>query len=246
MNEMTSPARRAQRAPLYRQAQDAIRQLIVDRGLRPGDPLPPEAELAADFGMSRLSLREGIRSLESMGIVATRHGEGVFVAPFSFTPLVENLPYGQYVGGGDLRHLLEVREALEEAMLERVITLIDDADLTKLERLARAMGGAASRAEVARLDQDFHVRLVTPLQNPFVTDLITVFWIMFQRLRDSLPSERGAPSSLVERHLAIVVALRDGNPARARHAMLDHFAPLRQQLTDLTAEPGARREEPPR
>jgi DNA-binding FadR family transcriptional regulator len=183
--------------------------------------------------MSRLSLREGIKSLESMGIVASRHGEGVFVAPFSFTPLVENLAYGQYIGGGDLRHLLEVREALEGAMMERVVTLIDDAQLAELERLAKAMGAAASRAEIAELDQNFHTRLVAPLLNPFVTDLVNIFWIMFQRLRDSLPATRPAASSLLDRHLAIVVALRAGDPVRARKAMLDHFVPLRQQLAGL-------------
>jgi DNA-binding FadR family transcriptional regulator len=236
MSELTGqpgPRKASPRAPLYRQAQTAIKQLIVDRRLRPGDPLPPEAELAAELGMSRLSLREGIKSLESMGIVTTRHGEGVFVAPFSFTPLVENLPYGQYIGGGDLRHLLEVREALEGAMMERVVALTGDAELAELERLARAMGTVTSRAEVAELDQGFHTRLVAPLENPFVTDLVNIFWIMFQRLRDSLPAPRPAASSLADRHLAIVVALRAGDPVLARQAMLDHFVPLRQQLAEL-------------
>ena len=233
VTEQPEPPKTSPRAPLYRQAQAAIKQLIVDRSLRPGDPLPPEAELAADLGMSRLSLREGIKSLESMGIVASRHGEGVFVAPFSFTPLVENLPYGQYIGGGDLRHLLEVREALEGAMMERVVTLIDDAQLSELERLAKAMGTVKSRAEIAELDQDFHTRLVAPLENPFVSDLVRIFWIMFQRLRDSLPASRPTAPSLTYRPLPIVVALRANDPAAARQAMIDPFLPLRPPLSGL-------------
>jgi DNA-binding FadR family transcriptional regulator len=218
------------RAPLYRQAQTAIKQLIVDRGLRPGDPLPSEAELAVEFGMSRLSLREGIKSLESMGVVTTRHGDGLFVAPFSFAPLVENLPYGQYIGGGDLRHLLEVREALESAVMERVLAAVEPAQLEELERLAQGMGEAGTRTEIAQLDQAFHTSLVAPLANPLITDLVNVFWIMFQRLRDVVPLAPPVGPGVRDRHLAIVVALRAGDAAGARTAMIDHFVPLRRQL----------------
>jgi DNA-binding FadR family transcriptional regulator len=218
------------RSPLYRQAQAAIKELIVDRGLRPGDPLPSEADLAKELGMSRLSLREGIKSLESMGIVSSKHGDGLFVAPFSFTPLVENLPYGQYLGGGELRHLLEVREALEGAVMERVVEVIDKARLDELERLAMSMGTTKDRSDSAQLDREFHETLMQPLDNPFITDLVNVFWIMFQRLRDVMPPAASSRSSLRDRHLAIVVALRGGDPVGARRAMIDHFTPLRKQL----------------
>jgi DNA-binding FadR family transcriptional regulator len=208
--------------------------LIVDRCLRPGDPLPTEAELAEELGMSRLSLREGIKSLESMGIVTTRHGDGLFVAPFSFTPLVENLPYGQYVGGGDLRHLLEVREALEAAMMARLVTVIDDGGLAELDALAAGMGETADRHRIAELDQRFHVTLMGPLHNPFVTDLVNIFWIMFNRLRDGVPSWRPATGAdLRARHQAIVDALRAGSADRATQAMVDHFLPMRDQLAAL-------------
>lgn len=222
------------RTPLYRQAQTAIKQLIVDRGLRPGDALPSEAELAEELGMSRLSLREGIKSLESMGIVASRHGDGLFVAPFSFAPLVENLPYGQYVGGGDLRHLLEVREALEAAMMARLVTVIGSDELTVLDGLAAGMGRTEDRRLIADLDQRFHVTLMGPLRNPFVTDLVNVFWIMFNRLRDGVPSSgRTTGAELHARHQAIVDALRAGSADLATQAMVDHFLPLRAQLAAL-------------
>jgi DNA-binding FadR family transcriptional regulator len=222
------------RTPLYRQAQIAVKQLIVDRSLRPGDALPSEAELAEKFGMSRLSLREGIKSLESMGIVSSRHGDGLFVAPFSFTPLVENLPYGQYAGGGDLRHLLEAREALEAAMMARLVAVIGEDQLTALDTLAAEMGQTADRRRIADLDQQFHITLMGPLHNPFVTDLVNVFWIMFNRLRDSVPPPN--PTSGADLHIlhqAIVDALRAGSADLATQAMVDHFLPLRAQLAAL-------------
>jgi DNA-binding FadR family transcriptional regulator len=217
-----------ERAPLYRQAQAAVKQLIVDRQLRPGDPLPPEAELATTLGMSRLSLREGIKSLESMGIVTAKHGDGLFVAPFSFKPLVENLPYGQYIGGSDLVNLLELRETLEGALMERVVTLIDDTRLDKLEALANDMARTTDREVIAALDQDFHCTLVDTLHNPLMTELVSVFWLMYQRLRSVAKVTPAA--ELRERHLAIVKALQGREPALARQAMIDHFAPLKEVL----------------
>jgi len=220
----------AERAPLYRQAQAAVKQLIADRQLRPGDPLPPEAELASALGMSRLSLREGIKSLESMGIVVSKHGDGLFVAPFSFKPLVENLPYGQYIGGSDLVHLLELRETLEGALMERVIEVIDGARLDNLEGLAEQMASRQDRGTIAELDQEFHCTLVETLNNPLVTELVSVFWLMYQRLRSVAPMLPSTAPDLSERHLAIVKALRVGDPVAARQAMIDHFAPLREDL----------------
>lgn len=74
----------ATRVPAYRQAQLEIKRFIEVNRLGMGDPLPPEAVLAKELGISRPSLREGMKALESLGIVESRHGEGVFVAPFSF------------------------------------------------------------------------------------------------------------------------------------------------------------------
>jgi DNA-binding FadR family transcriptional regulator len=97
--------RRPRRLPLYRQAQEQLKLFIARRELRPGDPLPSEGALAEDLGMSRLVLREATKSLEALGIVEARHGEGVFVSAFSFEPILDNLPYGFAADGASLFHL---------------------------------------------------------------------------------------------------------------------------------------------
>src|SRR5215218_1267208 len=73
------------RAPIGREPaglQTAIRRYIVERGLRPGDRLPSEAELAAALGNSRLIVREALRALDAVGILESRAGSGWFVRPF--------------------------------------------------------------------------------------------------------------------------------------------------------------------
>lgn len=65
--------------PLYLQIQDVLRDAIADRTLRPDDGLPPERQLAAEFGVSRITIRKAIAGLVGEGVLDTRHGSGTFV-----------------------------------------------------------------------------------------------------------------------------------------------------------------------
>jgi GntR family transcriptional regulator len=65
--------------PLYRQVQEAIREAIVDRSLRPDDALPAERELSSAFGVSRITIRKAIEGLVNEGVLDTHHGSGTFV-----------------------------------------------------------------------------------------------------------------------------------------------------------------------
>ncbi len=89
--------------PLYVRAQDALTHLLAKGGYRPGDKLPPEPELAKQLGVSRATLREVLRALESQGIIVRRRGVGTFV----------NVPPITVEGG------LEVLESLDEIMRRR-------------------------------------------------------------------------------------------------------------------------------
>jgi len=87
---------------LHVSVQESLKSYIDDNALAPGAPLPPENDLAQQLGVSRNSVREAIKALESLGILETRRGIGVFVKAFSFEPLLANLAYGL---GGALREV---------------------------------------------------------------------------------------------------------------------------------------------
>ena len=65
--------------PLYRQIQAVIRDAVADRTLRPDDALPPERELAAEFGVSRITIRKALEGLVAEQVLDTHHGSGTFV-----------------------------------------------------------------------------------------------------------------------------------------------------------------------
>ena len=109
------------RAPQrLRQTIDAIKELILEQGLKPGDAMPTEAHLADLLGVSRANLREAIRTLATLDIIEVHHGTGMFVGPMSLRPLVEGLTFkGVVLPGRDfetLRQVVEVRQALDLAI----------------------------------------------------------------------------------------------------------------------------------
>lgn len=213
-------------APLYKRGQDEIRRYILDHKLVAGDALPSEGEMANLFGMSRLSLREAVKGLETIGVLTVQHGDGVRVAQFSFAPILDNLPYGLQANGRSFRDLLELRESLEEGLCGRLLDVYRQRDLEQLRAIANAMGDEG--ADQAELDRRFHDYLYRPLENPLVTQIIDLFWQAFHRMRESYTLPRASSERLRELHVEIVDALAARDEARLGLAMREHFRDIRE------------------
>jgi DNA-binding FadR family transcriptional regulator len=217
------------RSPLSQKSQRAIRAYIVTHSLAPGDALPSEGEFVTLLEMGKTSVREGIRALESMGVVEVRHGRGLFVGSFSFDPLLEHLPYGLMVDNLPLRQLLQVRQALEEGLIVEVSQRITEEELNHLDTLVQRMYTETVDDVVPiEIDRAFHLALFAGLGNPLLNELITVFWTIFQNADSDLKPAPGLHTA--EDHEEIVTAIRSGNPEAMRNAVVQHFADVRHAL----------------
>jgi DNA-binding FadR family transcriptional regulator len=222
------------RALLSHETGAAIRAFIVDEKLRPGDALPSEAELAALLDVGKTSVREGLRRLEAHGVVEVRRGKGLFVGTFSFGPLIEQLPYGLQTDSVPLAQLLQTRRAIEEGLIGEVAKVITDDELTHLDELVEKMRANADNGRVpADVDQAFHQALFAPLHNPFVLQLIDVFWTIFGKASDQIVLDLRRPTA--EDHAAIVDALRSGDRAAMTDAVARHFEDLQRSLDTQSA-----------
>ena len=90
-----------------------VRALIERGELRPGDRLPPERELAVQLGVSRPSVRAGLRSLAAIGVLQTRHGAGTFITDGPPTLGSEPLSFLAALHGFTRDEMFEARRALE-------------------------------------------------------------------------------------------------------------------------------------
>ena len=233
------------RVPLYRQAQEHLKQYIETAGLSPGDALPAEGALAEQLGMSRLSLREATKSLESLGIVEARRGEGVFVREFSFDPILENLPYSFSASGGSLHHLFQVRLAMESGLSGLLVSRIRPADLATLDDLVEQIAACPPGGEATLpLDRAFHLELFRPLGNPLVLRLIELFWDAYHRLRHESHPAPPDQQRVTRIHRAIVDALRSGDRLHVLVAMDQHFALIPTGLDPVDRAPGQQPDQP--
>ena len=123
-----------------------------------------------------------VKALESVGILETRRGIGVFVRPFSLEPLLEHLTYGFDRSVRDVAEVLEIRRTLEVAMIERAISRLDQNDLAGLHATLDAMRARAECGEgFPEEDRAFHSQLFACLDNRVMLRLIDVFWLAFHR-----------------------------------------------------------------
>lgn len=213
------------RAPLLHvSVQESLRSYIDDNSLTAGAPLPPEGELALQLGVSRNSVREGIKALESVGVLESRRGIGVFVKAFSFEPLLDNLAYGL---GGALKQIEEVitiRRTLEVGLIDKTLKLIGPDDIRALRETVDKMKAHAERGEsFPAEDRQFHQLLYRCQDNDVLLGLLEVFWLAFYKASDFVNLDNADPMQTWRDHAAIVDAVEAGDLAGAKDRLDKHY-----------------------
>ncbi|MGW0843288.1 FadR/GntR family transcriptional regulator [Streptomyces sp. NPDC002787] len=228
MSEESGSRRRPERRVSGR-IQHEVMQLILDRKLQAGAPLPTETELMEDLGASRNSVREALKALQALDIVDIRHGYGTYVGEASLTPLVDGLTFRTLARpDGDsaaLAEILQVREVLEDGLVRRVAGTLTEEELDGLAAVVDRMEAAGRAGEpVAELDREFHELLYASLGNALIPQLLGAFWTVFLRVAGARGwTDDPTPELTVRRHRDIVAALRAHDVEGAQRAMADHF-----------------------
>lgn len=220
------------------EAREAVKRLILDRGLGVGDALPTETELMRELGISRNSVREALKALQAVGIVEIRHGFGMFVGQMSLGGLVDELAFHGRItpagGGHQLAYLMQVREALESGLVIQLIERHREADLNAAADVLDQMAVEARLGTVSpETDRLFHDVLYLPLRNPLVGQLLGAFWDVYHQLRLDLGAPTESPQEVMHRHRAIHEAVVAGDKEAAVTAVRAHFDGVRERLARL-------------
>ncbi|MEV0996403.1 FCD domain-containing protein [Nonomuraea sp. NPDC050202] len=220
------------------EAQEGVKDLIVRRGLVAGDPLPTESELMEELQVSRNSIREALKALQAVGIVDIRHGFGMFVGRMSLAGLVDELTFHSRItlqnGANHLAHLVEIREILETGLVQRLIELGPEVDLTPVAEVMARMESEAQAGLVSpETDRLFHDVLYRPLGNPLVSRLLGAFWDVYYQLRDALGAPDEPPADVARRHRDIYTAVLKGDSDAAVAAVHAHFEGVRNRTARI-------------
>lgn len=218
---------------------DLMKELILARGLKPGDRLPTEPEFSAELGVGRNAVREAVRALQSLGIIEVRHGYGMYLPEVSLATLSEGISFWSRLSLRDgleaLRPIAEVRSVMEISLITHVVGRLSDEDLDEMAAEVKTMADRAAKGQRSMdADRRFHEILYRPLDNWIMIGLLRAFWDSYCEI-DFHGDWEASPKEIVTQHRQILSALREGDERDAVKAMERHFRPvLAPHIKDAT------------
>ena len=213
---------------------DQIQREILDGRIRPGDQLPGERDLSEMLGVSRTSVREALRVLETLQIldIPTKRGpdSSVVVAARSGDTLSRILQLQVALDGYSTSDVVHIRRGLEELAAQAAAEHRSDTNLTEMQRLLEAMEtGGHDPASFNELDMQFHLLVAEASGNRLLHYLMgalrdSMTREMRQRAR-ALPDFEGRVGDWCQDHRSIFEAIRDRDPEAATAAVRAHLKP---------------------
>ena len=222
----------------YEEVSEEIRRLILTHKLRPSHRLPTERDLAEQFGVSRVVIREAIRSLERSGLLTVKKGPrgGIFVAREYERPVADSIVNLLIGGAASLDHLFEVRLQIEPYAARRAAELATQPELDAMGDILRNGEKAGENfAEVRSHNIDFHRAILRMARNPVMALLGDA---VFQILSDRIKGVISGPTTLaaLDMHKMIFEALQSRDPARAEALMREDVQLTGKRLSGLAPE----------
>ncbi len=201
-----------------------VSDLIKSEQLKPGDRLPAERELARLLGVSRPSLRAGLRALASMGVLKSRQGAGTFVADGPPTLDSEPLRLLAALHGFSFDHMFETRAILEAGAAGLAADHATGEQLATLaEEIASMYAALDDPQEYLVHDIRFHRAVAAASGNPTLATLVEmVSAVMYERRRETIERAHDFRESLAL-HQKVYRAIRTRQPEEARAAMREHI-----------------------
>src|SRR5215211_2613041 len=201
-----------------------VYELIKREGLQPGERLPPERELAKQLGISRPSLRTGLGSLISMGVLQSRQGAGTFLVDGPPALDSEPLRLLAKLHGFSFEHMFETRLILEVGAVGLAAERATGEQLARMsEEIADMFAALNDPQEFLVHDVAFHRAVAAASGNPTLATLVDmVSAILYERRRATIGRAHDFHEA-VELHRRIYRAIRARNPEEAREAMREHI-----------------------
>lgn len=217
---MSEALRPMVKSRLYEQVLERLRAHVTEAGLKAGDRLPAERDLAASLGVSRASVKQAIVVLEVQGLVEARHGGGTYLV----RDTLDVEPVEQLVERRKrLPEVLEAREALETKLAELAAERRTDAELETireaLDFMRDEIDGGDNGVEG---DRRFHAAVTAAAHSSLLADFMKTIAGQITESRTESLRQPGRPSRSLAQHTAIYEAIAAGDAKKAAAAMRKH------------------------
>lgn len=216
------------RQSIYEAVVEQIKRYIVENRLVPGDRLPTEAAFAEQFGVSRLTVREAIKVLESLGVVQSRTRDGMRLRAMTFKPVADHLRFLLNVGEVTAPEIAVARQVLESSILPLVVRNATDEDLAELDAAVTAFAqeiqsGQDAIQEIIEADMRFHLILLRATRNRALEGFGVMLQEFFLHVRGEMLVRPERMQRSLKEHQELAAALRRRDATAAQEILREHL-----------------------
>lgn len=218
-----------------------IKNAIFRKTMKPGDKIPPERELVERFRASRISVREALKNLETLGFLTIKPGSGVFVAEVNSKSMSESLSSILRIQKTSINELTEARIILEPTIAKLAAEKITPENLIRLEQnISEASKRVQSNSPCPAQNIEFHSLIAEATHNTVITltmkTLLEVVKEMTLEITDNLPKRIKISRHAVDFHKKILKALREKNSQKVYELMLKHISQIQGGLKEVKSK----------
>ncbi|WP_371381681.1 FadR/GntR family transcriptional regulator [Sporomusa aerivorans] len=217
---------------LYQQIAGQLRRYIIEGKFKAGEKLPSERELARSFGVSRIPVREALKTLEFIGIVEYVRGDGIYVRTLSMKDLLSHVEFAvQDNVLKTLTDLFEVRESIEVKAAQLAAMCRTDEDIETMQIAVLDMERDVKMGRNHKQSSlDFHNAIFKACNNILLCRINDVL-VDLQHLSRQRSSEvPGREEISLDYHRRILEMIREQNAKKAGELMLEHLQYTRNTL----------------
>lgn len=211
----------------YEDIVQQVLSLIEDGKLKRGDQLPSERELTETFKVSRTTVREAIRTLESMKLLQCRQGTGNYVLASSEEALIQPLAAALFNKKDDIRDIFYIRKIVEPHVAHLAAENAMPQEIEEMETILRKQDESIERGEnIIETDSAFHNLMARATTNRVMERLIAALIDLLKQSREEYlmenENDERAKRSLAG-HRQILCAIKKGDSTAAQKSMLRHI-----------------------
>lgn len=213
------------RQNIYEQVIAHLQQYIIANSLKPGDRLPTEMELAEQFRVSRHTVREAMKVLESVGVLETRPRDGCRLRQMSTRPLTGHLRFLFELDGVTVREMASARRVIECGLVPMFIENAEESHYQKIEEAIEQMQALTQCGKTfAAADSEFHQTLASATKNRVMQGFGQMLQDFFAHLQPHIHADEALQLRSISEHRKIYAALRDKDVVAAQQAIEEHLS----------------------
>lgn len=208
---------------VYEIIMNQIKDIVRSGELKRGDKLPSERDLALKLNVSRTSVREAIKALETLGLIESKHGEGNYIRSDFEDILLEPLSIVFMLLGSDNNEILQLRNVIEPEVAKIAAENITNDEIEKLEDIIEKLSKTKDSKECASLDKEFHYAIAKASKNHLLSTIIFSVSSLIEEYIDESKIYDDKKEEVIKEHRKILKALKEHNKEKAFNEAKNHL-----------------------